>query len=720
MFSSLPPCAAGRPQQPQRQSFANGLCARLAPPILALALSGIAPATAFAEHIADRVTVSAPRIDLTLPDIETARARIQQTPGGVDVIDAERIRDGRASTLADALRGSPGVFAESRFGAEEARISIRGSGLQRTFHGRGLLLLQDGVPLNLADGGFDMQAVEPLATRYIEVYRGANATPFGATTLGGAINFVSLSGRDAPGVHARAEAGSYGYSRASAGIGFNWGDSDAFIGGSQFFQRGYRDHAEQNTQRVFANLGHDFGGGLRTRFFFAGVNTESELPGALTRDQFRRDPRQANPANILGNQKRDFQLWRLSNRTTWQMSSATDLELVTYGSVKQLFHPIFQVIDQDSTDYGVQLRLGHDGHLLGRPNRVLLGALANRGFVNDRAFVNVGGRPAALTGDQTLDSDNVGLFAENHWQATDALMLVAGGHWTRSVRERRDFFRADAPPADDSIRLDFDRVSPRLGARYLLGEDAEVFANWSGSFEPPSLSETSNVLGSGASAALLANRAQRGQTLELGTRGHSHVGAYSIGWDVAVYRAALRNELLAVGLPDQPASTATVNADQTIHQGIEAGLRLVRGRWAWSTTATLNDFRFDGDVLYGDNRIAGLPKAFGITELRWSGPDNWYVAPALQAATRSFVDHANTLDAPGYALVNLRIGQRPASGWGWFVEARNLLDREHIVTTGVLRDASIPPPGPPGTQHAQFLPGDGMTVYAGIEYRPKP
>jgi iron complex outermembrane receptor protein len=676
--------------------------------------------TALAEHFAETVRVTAPRIDRTLPDLETARIRIQQTPGGVDVIDAERIRDGRVSTLADALRGSPGVFAESRFGAEEARISIRGSGLQRTFHGRGLLLLQDGVPLNLADGGFDMQAIEPLATRYVEVYRGANATPFGATTLGGAINFVSLSGREAPGVHARVEAGSYGYSRASAGIGFAWGDTDAFISGSQFFQRGYRDHAEQNTQRVSANLGHDFGGGMRTRFFFASVNTESELPGSLTRNQFRADPRQANLANVTGDHKRDFQLWRLSNRTTWQMSAATDLELVTYGSVKQLSHPIFQVIDQDSTDYGMQLRLGHNGHLLGRPNRLLVGALANRGFVNDRAFLNMRGRRGDLTGNQTLDSDNLGLFAENHWQATGALTLVAGGHWTRSVRERRDFFLADAAPADDSIRLSFDRISPRLGARYAFGEDAEVFANWSGSFEPPSLSESSNVLGSGATAALLANRAQRGQTLEIGTRGHAHSGNHQIGWDLALYRAELRNELLAIGLPNQPASSATVNANRTIHQGVEAGIRVIRGPWTWSTTATLNDFRFDGDADYGDNRIAGLPKAFGISELRWNGADHWYIAPALQAATRSWIDHANTLDAPGYALVNLRIGQRPQHGWGWFVEGRNLLDREHIVTTGVLRDARIPPPGPAGTQHAQFLPGDGITVYAGLEYRPKP
>lgn len=90
---------------------------------------------------------------------------------------------------------APGVLIQSRFGAEEARLSIRGSGIQRTFHGRGLWLMQDGMPLNLADGGFDMQAVEPLSANHIEVYRGANALQvYGAATLGGAINFISNTG----------------------------------------------------------------------------------------------------------------------------------------------------------------------------------------------------------------------------------------------------------------------------------------------------------------------------------------------------------------------------------------------------------------------------------------------------------------------------------------------------------------------------------------------
>src|SRR5262245_59209606 len=130
---------------------------------------------------------------LTLPNIGTARQRIGTVPGGANVVDGDSYREGRVSTLNDALGYSPGVFSASRFGAEEARLSIRGSGLQRTFHLRGVKLMQDGVPLNLADGSGDFQSIEPLQTRYIEVYRGANALQYGSSTLGGAINYASVT-----------------------------------------------------------------------------------------------------------------------------------------------------------------------------------------------------------------------------------------------------------------------------------------------------------------------------------------------------------------------------------------------------------------------------------------------------------------------------------------------------------------------------------------------
>ena len=75
------------------------------------------------------------------------------------------------------------------------------------------------MPLNQADGGFDMQSLEPAATAYVTVLRGANALAAGASTLGGALDHVSHTGRSRPGALARLEAGSWDYLRATAATG---------------------------------------------------------------------------------------------------------------------------------------------------------------------------------------------------------------------------------------------------------------------------------------------------------------------------------------------------------------------------------------------------------------------------------------------------------------------------------------------------------------------
>ena len=80
---------------------------------------------------------------------------------------------------------------------DDTRLSIRGSGLSRNFHLRGVQLYMDGIPINTADGYGDFQEIDPTAYRYVEVFKGANALRFGANSLGGAINFVTPTGRDA-------------------------------------------------------------------------------------------------------------------------------------------------------------------------------------------------------------------------------------------------------------------------------------------------------------------------------------------------------------------------------------------------------------------------------------------------------------------------------------------------------------------------------------------
>ena len=151
------------------------------PTPIALALfcfGGFAAGPALANTSLEEVEIQAQREALSTANVRVASEKLDEIPGGAAVVDAKTFESGKAVTIKDMLDFTPGVFAQSRVN-EESRLSIRGSGLSRTFHMRGIRLLQDGIPINLADGSFDFQTLEPLATEHIEVLRGANAWRYG-------------------------------------------------------------------------------------------------------------------------------------------------------------------------------------------------------------------------------------------------------------------------------------------------------------------------------------------------------------------------------------------------------------------------------------------------------------------------------------------------------------------------------------------------------------
>ena len=662
-----------------------------------------------------RVEVTAER-SKTLESTEHAIARLATVPGGVDVIDAESYKSGRTSTLQDALGYSPGVVIQNRFGAEEARLSIRGSGLQRTFHGRGLELMQDGVPLNLADGSFDFQAVEPLAARHVEVYRGANGLEHGASTLGGAVNFVSRAGFDAAPWQARLEGGSFGYLRAQASLAGDPAGADWFATLTHFSQEGFRDHAEQGTQRLFANLGLDLGAGRESRFFVAAVRTRSELPGSLTRAQLAADPSAAAGGSVALDQRRDFDLVRVSNRTAFDLGDSGELEFSGFYSYKDLFHPIFQHFEQRSHDVGAEARWQRT---LAAGGRLVVGLAPAVGWLDDERFRNLGGEKGDPTAAGATRSGNVDLYGEIEWPLTERWRLTGGLVASWADRRFDDGFLVNG---DQSDRDEYTALSPKLGLLWQATPEASLFATAARSFEPPTFGELVNVGGDG----LLDLEAQTATTVEVGSRGTVTGSTGAWRWDVVLYRSELRDELLSL-TDGQGNPLGTINAGSTTHEGAEVGFSAALGgsggaapfglRFAY----TWGRFRFDDDPTFGGNRLAGLPEHLlhAEVELRFAarrfgdgGSDGWYLAPNVEWAPQEYpVDHANTLYADGYTTVGLKLGRRAAGGWSWFIEGRNLTDRRYAATTGVVADAA-------GADLALFFPGDGRSVYVGFEVKP--
>lgn len=653
----------------------------------------------------ETIQVIAPEVEpaITVLSLPEAKRALRQIPGGANVIDSETYSTGRASTLQDALGYSPGVFAQSRSGAEETRLSIRGSGIQRTFHLRGVKILQDGSRLNLADGAADFQSIEPLAARYVEVFRGGNALQYGATTLGGAINFVTPTGYDAERIRVRGEAGSFGYNRLFLSSGGVHGSLDYFASVSRYSQDGFRNWAEQENWRMFSNAGYRITPDLETRFYLTYTKSNTHIPGNLTKAQLKDNPKQANAVSLAGRQARDLDRIRVANRTVLKLGDNQKLEFSGFYSHTNLWHPIYQVLDQPTNDYGVALRYINEMPVAGYRNRFVLGFEPSWGDVMDNRFVNIRGNAGARTAKFDQHSSTYDVYAENQFYLLPELSLIAGGQYTYTTRKQKDLFMAGG--IDQSKSKNYQRFSPKGGLIYEPNRDLQFFGNVSTSFEPPTFAE----LTSGPTQAPVFAKAQRAITFEVGSRGRL---ANMAEWDIALYRAHVRNELLALVDPATSSPIGTANAGKTVHQGVELGLDVELAKKLYLRQMYMfNDFKFDGDATFGNNQLAGIPRHFYKAELTYRHADGYYIGPNVEwSPEKYYVDHANTVHADSYALLGFKIGKRSKNGFSWFAEARNLTDRKYASTTGVIDNAR-------GIDQAQFLPGDGRSFFAGLEYR---
>ncbi|HET7315977.1 MAG TPA: TonB-dependent receptor plug domain-containing protein [Sphingomicrobium sp.] len=336
-----------------------------------LLLSATAAAVLADERPTD--AISDRTIIVTGEKLPAGTVEVEERPGGANIVDATEYEDRLAVSLGDALEFSPGVYAQPRFG-QEVRLSIRGSGISRGFHVRGLTILQDGIPINLADDDGDFQELDPMIFDHIEIYRGANAFRFGGTTLGGAINAVTPTGRSSPGFRARLDGGSFGTARGLLSYGCRAPNADGWLAVSGDRSDGEREHEKRNSLRANGNVGLKLAPNIETRFYASANSIDQELPGALPYDIAIEHP---ITGSFAGDQQRDIDSLRLQNRTTVDLDDVA-LEIGAFGNAKKLFHPIFQVIDQESLDDGLFARVGWQSG----PVEVHAGATARFGHIN--------------------------------------------------------------------------------------------------------------------------------------------------------------------------------------------------------------------------------------------------------------------------------------------------------------------------------------------------
>lgn len=683
--------------------------------------AGTAAAADFSLAVAgmkESVSVTAEQVKA---DVDAQRA---STPGGVTVVEGQELYSRHVNNLADMLRYVPGVWADSGYGNDELFISSRGSNLDAVDYDKnGVKLLQDGLPVTTADGNNHNRVIDPMSARYVSVARGANALTYGASTLGGAMDFISPTARNSAPVSLLVDGGSFGSLNGRATVGGTSEKVDGLLTVEGRHWDGYRNHSDQERWGVYANGGWQPSSMTNVQLFATYVHNDLRLPGALTRSEVAADRDQASAAAQDGDYGKVVKTARVAAKATWSLGAKGSLSAGLSYEGQSLYHPIVNqvfvdfdgpgpnapvevfslLIDTDHRDLGAMVRYdrrvgSHD---------LLAGLNYGHGTVKGGNYRNDHGRPNGISEYVDNASDSLEAFVVDRWRISSRFMLTLGG---QAVTAARDVLTTNVT-TDAASHPDgrFSSFNPRIGAIASIGRAGELYGNVSRLFEAPTTFQMQDDVRGGN--ALLDPMS--GTVAEIGWRSEARASAGTRWtWDVAAYYAGIKDEILSVDDPNAPGNTLVTNVDKTTHAGIEAlvGASFELGgahRLEPRVSLTLNRFRFDADPVYGDNHLPAAPTYVVRGELLYRNARGFFAGPTFDFVGERQADFANTYAVDSYALLGARAGFN-ARRFEVFGELRNLLDEDYIATVGVLNVAA--------PDSRVLYPGAPRSAYVGARF----
>ncbi|QXB85416.1 TonB-dependent receptor [Acinetobacter lwoffii] len=665
---------------------------------------------------------------------------LAQVSGGTNFIGEQQLEQQRLATTADVFRLQPGIYAQSA-GNEGAKISIRGSGINRTSgaHASGTHVLIDDIPFT-GPGGTAYELLEPWWIDHVGVYRGANGFKQGGLALGGTINYKSKTGADQDGSELKYEMGSHGYQKYQFSTGRKLDQMDYYLAltGTQF--DGIQDHAEGDGKGLAFNLGYQISPDIETRFYARYRESKHLTPGRITQEQLKNDPEAANSFNLAVDAKRiqPGSTW-LANTTTWNLQDDAKLT----GSLAYHHYPLDlrESSYRTNVDYeDITARFQYE-----KPYQFL--GLEHQGRIALRSTTHRpdSGVTETIRRDTTIDgtlypadtvtrrytyrgSDNVLQF-DQETTLNDQFKLDLGLAAVYTHRESEVTYPVASPEVS---RYEWN-FAPRLGLTYQPNDSVQWFANLSRSIEPahpwamawssPYYYPKDNGAASNRVRAPIYLDTQTANSFELGGRGQSGFG----DWALSYYYSKVKNELLTSEMikdygdtvdPNTPKERIGVeeNATPTIHQGVELSLdtplhESQYGELRLQQAYTLSDFQYKNDPLFGKNQLPGIPKHLYQAQLSYALNNGLYIGLNTEYASKMAHDYANSRFSDDYQIWGIDVGYAPEhQSWKTWINFKNITDEKYAAVV-------IPGLNDKGADVARSSPGEGFSTYAGVSFK---
>lgn len=447
--------------------------------------------------------------DVVVSATKTGR-EILQTPVRISNIPVQSIRSASVMNSDDILKGVSGLLVTRNMGIfdKHATVSARGVGKEQAR----TLILVDGIPINkLSTGSANFGMINQAVLERVEVVKGPNSNIFGGNAMGGSVNYISKDVRNGFRTHLQTEYASF--NTIGTRISTTYGNSGFFAGVSGFFRKsdGYNPSETIDSTTINMSLDEKNGGiivGYRGDKFGT-IKAELNYTDALR----GKGERLFSAGGVIDAVNHYV---NKNYRVTWNkvsgnssMSATGYLSTEDYSEIKWKGTDIFDVI-VDRKDYGAWLSYSYSGI---KNNTVSAGFEFKGGSVDGKDIYRTSTDRVINRG----ESNSASIFIQDEILLAGGRLLILpslrgemvwirdGGFYIEGGTAITNFLK---PYTGDLGNSSWSSLSPKLAARWSLGERSRIYASASRGFRPGSLEDMTRT-GSISGGVILANTSLR-------------------------------------------------------------------------------------------------------------------------------------------------------------------------------------------------------------------
>lgn len=413
------------------------------------------------ENIASR------RLTESVISTENFETSVLDTAKNVTIVTQEDIQNKGASTVAEALRGVPGLTVNSMEGSDPV-FDLRGSGATAKSN---TLVLLDGIPLNAVDGTYNTSGIPVDQIDKIEIIPSGGAVMYGDGAVGGVINIITKLPQDKKNYGSvNMEAGSWNTRKGTVNYGTKIGNKFLLDTSYTYTEGdGYRtphpDYKDGDTKKSLWLRGRYLldDGYLEAKYNYD--KTIDSYTGPLLKEEFDENKKQHGPSGgKLTNSSDAYSL-------AYSKKLKENIHFLTYGgySKSDKKYKTSWPMNDEITQYYVKPQLKYT---YGKDSYVIFGGdYKNNEIIRKSSY-----------GKTNIEKESVAGYITNKTS-------IGNFQLTQGYRRERDEFKDKINSSNKPTNKKFDNDSFELAANYLYSDTGSVYLSFTQGFRTPNADE---------------------------------------------------------------------------------------------------------------------------------------------------------------------------------------------------------------------------------------